>query len=71
MAALAPGGGLSKGAKKNPAPTKRPDFIMGSRPTNMRAPLPGARIKPISQGAGTRNYAKQITPPIDPTEGPL
>jgi len=49
--------GSSKGPKRDITPAERPSFIMGSRPANMRAPMPGsARIKPAA--AGTRDYGK-------------
>ena len=64
----APGGLPKKGPTKMPATPMRPDFIMGSRPTNMRAALPGAKIKP--QAAGTRDYAKSPSL-FPPDEGPI
>jgi len=64
----APGGSAKTGPKKMPATPIRPEFIMGSRPENMRAPLPGRSIKP--QAAGTRDYAKAPSL-FPPDQGPL
>lgn len=58
------GVGGKKGPGKVPTPGLRPDFIMGSRPENLRAPLPGARIKPMT---GQRDYGKSL---IAPPSGP-
>jgi len=63
-----PGMGSSKGPKRALTPPERPSFIMGSRPENLRAPLPGRKIKP--QAAGTRDYAKAPSL-FPPDEGPL
>ena len=68
VAPRTPGGLPKKGPSKMPAPTIRPDFIMGSRPENLRAPLPGAKIKP--QPASTRDYGKAPSL-FPPDEGPL
>jgi hypothetical protein len=61
-----------KGATKVPSPGLRPQFIMGSRPENMRASLPGARIKPAR--AGTTQYGKAAPPAgvasFSPMQGP-
>jgi hypothetical protein len=63
-----PGSGSKKGPTRAPTPPERPSFIMGSRPENLRAPLPGAKIKP--QAAGTRDYAKSPSL-FDPDQGPM
>jgi hypothetical protein len=61
-----------KGPSKVPAPGQRPSFILGSRPENMRAALPGARIKPGP--ANTTQYGKAAPPngvaSFSPTQGP-
>ena len=53
-----------KGTSRVNTPGEHPSFIMGSRPENLRAPLPGARIKPMT---GQRDYGKQL---IAPASGP-
>lgn len=47
-----------KGPKSVPDAGVRPSFIMGSRPTSLRAPLPGAALKIKPQAANTRDYGK-------------
>ena len=47
-------------AGKVPSPGARPSFIMGSRPDTLRAPMPGARIKPGP--ASTTQYGKPAPP---------
>lgn len=71
MAALSMG---KKGPKSVPKASARPSFIMGSRPTSLRAPLPGAegpRIKPME---GQTQYGKPAAPSgvagFAPEQGP-
>lgn len=65
MATRIPGMTARKGPVRTPTPGLRPEYIIGSRPENLRAPLPGGKanlnIKP--QAAGTRNYGKPIAGP--------
>jgi hypothetical protein len=56
-----PGAVAAKGPTRVPTPGERPSFILGSRPVNLRAPLPGARIKPMT---GQRDYGKTLTAPL-------
>lgn len=52
-------GGAKKGPTSVPSGTLRPSFVLGSRPTDLRAP----RIKPLALGdPGNRNYGKATNP---------
>jgi hypothetical protein len=67
-----PGLVAKKGPTRVPMPGVRPSFILGSRPQNLAAPTPGARIAPGP--AGTRDYGKPVSGPnvagFAPGEGP-
>lgn len=49
--------GVKKGPSSVPKAKDRPSFILGSRPTSLRAPTPGGgpRIKPMQ---GVTQYGK-------------
>ena len=67
---LGPSAG-KKGGTKVPSAGLRPQFELGSRPENMRSPLPGARIKPAK--ASTTQYGKVAPTAVasfDPMQGP-
>ena len=71
MATRIPGMISSKGPKRNPTPGLRPEFIVGSRPENLRAGLPGRALpRGIKPGAAsTRDYGKPIAGPAVATSG--